>query len=80
MPLRFLRTRSTARTAAVSRRPARRRAPGPEPPARGTHQVRFRRPGYVVVGDDGVFRLNDDGISVDEERSKRVVFLIIYQR
>lgn len=45
-----------------------------EPPARDTHQVRFRVPGYVVLGDDGVFRLgDDDAISVDQERTKRVV-------
>jgi len=31
-------------------------------------------PGYVVLGDDGVFRLGDDGaVSVDEERAERVV-------
>lgn len=31
-------------------------------------------PGYVVLGDDGVFRLGrDDASSVDEERTKRVV-------
>ena len=31
-------------------------------------------PGYVVLGDDGVFRLSgDDASSVDEERTKRVV-------
>jgi hypothetical protein len=31
-------------------------------------------PGYVVLGDDGVFRLGrDDASSVDQERAKRVV-------
>jgi hypothetical protein len=31
-------------------------------------------PGDVVLGDDGVFRLGgDDAISVDQERTKRVV-------
>ena len=31
-------------------------------------------PGYVVLGDDGVFRLGDaDADAVDEERAKRVV-------
>jgi hypothetical protein len=45
-----------------------------EPPARDTHQVRFRMPGDVVPGDDGVFRLGgDDASSVNEERTKRVV-------
>ena len=31
-------------------------------------------PGYVLLGDDGVFRLGgDDASSVDEKRTKRVV-------
>jgi hypothetical protein len=31
-------------------------------------------PGYVLLGDDGIFRLGgDDASSVDEERTKRVV-------
>jgi hypothetical protein len=31
-------------------------------------------PGYVLLGDDGVFRLSDYyAISVDQERTKRVV-------
>jgi hypothetical protein len=45
-----------------------------EPAARDPHQVRFRMPGDVVLGDDGVFRLGgDDAVSVDQERAKRVV-------